>query len=215
MLLEVLILGALMGILGQGARAVVGLKGMSDNAKALDLSPNDLFEAARLVTSFLIGFLVGLAAAIVYIKNFGVVEPDWQALVGFAASGYLGTDFLEGFISQYLPIGSSNSTVQKLVAAQAARTALLQKVSTFGVAAPAAIPPQRAQDIVFGVILQRFPNAKVSADQSLSQYGYTDAISLVTLADDIYAASKVYIKAQDIITCTKISEVISLVQKAG
>src|SRR5579862_3499061 len=85
MLLEVLILGALMGILGQGARAVVGLKGMSDNAKALDLSPNDLFEAARLVTSFLIGFLVGLAAAIVYIKNFGVVEPDWQALVGFAA----------------------------------------------------------------------------------------------------------------------------------
>ena len=45
MLLEILIIGALMGMLGQGARAVVGLKGMSDDAKALDLSPNDLFEA--------------------------------------------------------------------------------------------------------------------------------------------------------------------------
>ena len=47
-MLEILIIGALMGVLGQGARAVVGLKGMADDAKALDLSPNDLFQAARL-----------------------------------------------------------------------------------------------------------------------------------------------------------------------
>jgi hypothetical protein len=117
-MLEILIIGALMGVLGQGARAVVGLKGMADDAKALDLSPNDLFQAARLVTSFMIGFLVGLAAALVYIKNYGVVEPsNLQTLLGFAASGYLGTDFLEGFISQYLPQGAAGSAVSQHLAA--------------------------------------------------------------------------------------------------
>jgi hypothetical protein len=121
MLLEVLILGGLMGLLGQGARAVVGLKGMADSAKALDLSPNDLFEAVRLVVSLLIGFLVGLAAALIYIKtaNSPLTEPTWQVLLGFAASGYAGVDFLEGFISQYLPQGGSASAVQKLAAFKA------------------------------------------------------------------------------------------------
>ena len=116
--LQVLVIGALMGMLGQGARTVVGLKGMSDTAKALDLSPNDLFEAARLITSLLIGFFVGLAAALVYIKSNGATEPDWKVLLGFAAAGYAGTDFLEGFISQYLPQGARGSTIQKPAAAQ-------------------------------------------------------------------------------------------------
>jgi hypothetical protein len=117
-MLEILIIGALMGVLGQGARAVVGLKGMADDAKALDLSPNDLFQAARLLTSFMIGFLVGLAAALVYIKSDGATPPnDWHTLLGFAASGYLGTDFLEGFISQYLPQGAAGSVVSQKLAA--------------------------------------------------------------------------------------------------
>lgn len=116
MLLEVLLLGGLMGLLGQGARAVVGLKGMADSAKALSLSPNDLFEAARLIVSLLIGFLVGLAAALIYIKTNGATEPNFQALIGFAASGYVGVDFLEGFISQYLPQGTAGPAVQKLAA---------------------------------------------------------------------------------------------------
>lgn len=118
-MLEVLLLGALMGILGQGARSIIGLKGMVDDAKALNLSPTDLFEAARLITSFLIGFLVGLAAALVYIKNYGAAEPSWHTLLGFVAAGYAGTDFLEGFIAQYLPQRAPNSPVQKLAATPA------------------------------------------------------------------------------------------------
>jgi hypothetical protein len=118
-LLELLTVGGLMGLLGQGARAVVGLKGMADNAKARDLTPNDLFEAARLIVSLLIGFLVGLAAALVYFKTNGATEPDFQALIGFAASGYVGVDFLEGFISQYLSQGAAGSKVQNLAASQA------------------------------------------------------------------------------------------------
>lgn len=115
MLLEVVVLGGLMGLLGQGARAVVGLKGMADTAKSLALSSSDLFEASRLITSLLIGFLVGLAAALIYIKGFDditkVTEPTWQTMLAWVASGYLGTDFLEGFISQYLPQGAAGSTI--------------------------------------------------------------------------------------------------------
>jgi hypothetical protein len=91
---------------------------MADDAKALELSPTDLFEASRLLTSFMIGLLVGVAAALIYLLNGGTADglvP--QTLLGFVASGYLGTDFLEGFISQYLPQGAAGSTIQKKAAA--------------------------------------------------------------------------------------------------
>ena len=58
-----------MGMLGQGARAVIGLKGMSTDARTLNLNPNDVFEAGRLITNIIIGFLVGLAAALVTLKS--------------------------------------------------------------------------------------------------------------------------------------------------
>jgi hypothetical protein len=105
-LLPTLLLGGLMGLLGQGARAVIGLKGMADDARALQVSPDDLFQAARLLISLAIGFLVGLAAAVIYIATGADLKtPDWHILLNFVGAGYLGTDFLEGFISQYLPAG--------------------------------------------------------------------------------------------------------------
>lgn len=111
MVLQILVIGALMGMLGQGARAVVGLKSMSDDAKALDLSPNDLFQAARLLTSFLIGMLVGLASVLVYLQSGGSMtdNPTWQTMLAWAVSAYAGTDFLESFISQYLSPGATSA----------------------------------------------------------------------------------------------------------
>jgi len=76
---------------------------MTDDAKSSGVSPADLFQAARLLISLAIGFLVGLAAALIYImSNPSDAAPDWHVLLGFAAAGYAGTDFLEGFISKYL-----------------------------------------------------------------------------------------------------------------
>jgi hypothetical protein len=134
MLLEILIIGALMGILGQGARAVVGLKGMSDDAKAQGLSPSDLFEAARLLTSFLIGTLVGLASALVYFKNGGSMteNPTWQIMLAWAVSAYAGTDFLEGFISQYLSTATPTPTVKLHTASiEALTTKIALKTPTY------------------------------------------------------------------------------------
>jgi hypothetical protein len=111
-LLKLFIIGALLGAFGQGLRAVVGLKGVSDEAKAQGLSFYDLFEAARLLTSLLIGGLVGLASALVYYKAYGAVTPDATTCFAWAAAGYAGTDALEGFISQYLAPGASTPTVK-------------------------------------------------------------------------------------------------------
>jgi len=134
MLLEILLIGALMGILGQGARAIIGLKGMADDAKAQGLSPRDLFEAGRLLTSFLIGIVVGLASVLVYLKSGGsaTADPTWQTMLAWAAAAYAGTDALEGFISQYLSPGASTPTVKLHTASiDALATKAAQKSPTY------------------------------------------------------------------------------------
>jgi hypothetical protein len=147
-----------MGMLGQGARAVIGLKGMSTDARTLNLNPNDVFEAGRLITSIIIGFLVGLAAALVTLKSGDatIAVPGWTTLLGWVASGYAGTDFLEGFIAQYLPQGAPGSKAQKLVAADAA---VKPKV--------AAIPS--ALSIVLNAFKTGFGNSSVTTGQDLSK----------------------------------------------
>ena len=147
--LSILVIGALMGMLGQGARAVIGLKGMSDDAKSLNLSPNDLFEASRLVTSLLIGVVVGLAAAVIYIANNGSADSiTYTVLLGWAVSAYAGTDALEGFISQYLSPDVSDSTVQKVAAAVTAKLAAAKPPSARSLV-------QKALQIAMGILTEQ------------------------------------------------------------
>lgn len=117
-ILVTLLLGGLMGFLGQGSRAVVGLKTMTDDAQAQGVSARDLFHAARLFVSLIIGILVGIAAALIYLMSEPTGIPDWHILLGFAAAGYTGTDFLKGFISKYLapaPAAQGVAALQKAV----------------------------------------------------------------------------------------------------
>ena len=102
-----LMLGGLMGLFGQGIRSVVGLKTMVDQANAAGADQQDMFRAARFLVSLLIGFLAGIAATIVVgIQKLIDLKPDdIQLLLGIAAAGYAGADFIEGFMSQYLPGG--------------------------------------------------------------------------------------------------------------
>jgi hypothetical protein len=188
--LEFLVLGGLMGLLGQGARTVVGLKAMSDDAKALDLNPNDLFESARLLSSLMLGFLVGLAAALAYyLSNDAIGTPGAHVLLGFVASGYAGTDFLEGFISQYLPAGTTGSAAAKLKgqqAAQAAQAAELAKSTLSALlTAPAgtgavAFPYDQAEAIVLKVLAEKGHPA-VTDQTKLADIGYSNDINVYKL----------------------------------
>jgi hypothetical protein len=94
-----LLLAGLCGMLGQGIRVLAGLKKMNDEAQKRAADSSDLFNAARLVISLMVGFLAGIAAALAVglDKFLGVTSANPDLLFGVAAAGYAGTDFLESF----------------------------------------------------------------------------------------------------------------------
>lgn len=98
-ILVALLLAGLLGTLGQGVRAVAGLKKMNADAAAQNLSATDVFMASRLIMSLLIGFMAGVAAglALGLAKILAIGAADIDVLLGIAAAGYAGTDFVEAF----------------------------------------------------------------------------------------------------------------------
>jgi putative chitinase len=104
--LGVLLLGGLLGVIGQGVRAIVGLKKMFDQAQSQDVGQYDLFLASRLFISLFIGFIAGAVAAFFSgIKADGSVDITTSTLTAFAAAGYAGTDFIEGIASRFTGTG--------------------------------------------------------------------------------------------------------------
>jgi len=96
--LTILALGGLLGMIGQGARAVVGLKKMNDEAQSSTLSSADLFSASRLVVSLMIGFVAGVIATIsLGMEKLTNFSGGVSLLMGIAAAGYVGSDFIEAF----------------------------------------------------------------------------------------------------------------------
>ena len=94
--LAALLLFGLLGLLGQGIRAVVGLK----NAGALNTntpSNQSVFSAAYLLVSLMIGFIAGTMAGIALrLQDLTKIDQSsWQELLGIMASGYVGADFVE------------------------------------------------------------------------------------------------------------------------
>jgi hypothetical protein len=166
-MLEVLILGGLMGLLGQGARSVVGLKKMVDDANVADLSPNDLFQAARLLVSLMIGFLVGVAAALIHFgpgadATTDMSKIDWHVMIGFASAGYAGTDILEGFMNTYLTPVRSNISVPA-----GPKQSINAKINELAVAIPI-----NAKQFVYSVLREALPTARPTDTTKLSDLGF-------------------------------------------
>ena len=103
--IQILFLGGFAGALGQGARAVVGIKKVNDQAAAENVNPQDLIVASRLFISLTIGFIAGALAAV--LMNIDVAKISISTILGIAASGYAGTDFIEGIISKVTPTSSA------------------------------------------------------------------------------------------------------------
>jgi predicted chitinase len=102
--LSAILLCGLLGALGQGVRAVVGLK----NAGSLNTttpSSQTSFNVSYFVLSMMIGFIAGILAGIglgldTFVKlDLGNLKP----LLGVIGSGYLGADFVENSLSLVLP----------------------------------------------------------------------------------------------------------------
>ncbi|NDO83246.1 hypothetical protein CJP72_21500 [Citrobacter sp. NCU1] len=106
--IEIIFLGGLSGALGQGARCIVGLKKLGKQAMSEGRPRTDLFDMARLLTSFLIGFIAGSFTAILASPELDKIQIE--QLLAFASAGYAGTDAIEAFISHIEPNNSENIT---------------------------------------------------------------------------------------------------------
>jgi hypothetical protein len=105
--LSILLLCGLMGLLGQGARAVIGLKTMTASAASVPDQQTE-FNAAYLLISLMIGFIAGILAGLaVGLDHFKQIDlNDVKVLIGIAVAGYAGADFIENSQSIIIPTGA-------------------------------------------------------------------------------------------------------------
>lgn len=104
----IIVLGGILGVVGQGIRVVAGLKKVNDRASAEGKNFGSLFDGSSLALSLLIGFIAG---ALAMISMTGSAETATSAIsiekdlvVTIIGAGYAGTDFIEGFVKKRLPV---------------------------------------------------------------------------------------------------------------
>jgi len=96
-----LLLGMLLGAMGQGVRAIIGLKKAGEDAQAKGTTMKDEFDPSQFLVSLLIGAIAGGLAAMPLLSQMGSI--GYQTCLGLMAAGYAGADFIEGFMSKSLP----------------------------------------------------------------------------------------------------------------
>ena len=114
--LETLVFCGVLGLVGQGARAAIGLKTMLDYRTPAGTGA--VFNLARLLVSLTIGFLAGVVTALVLWGtakdgNLAAAVPieDFASAMKFVVAGYIGTDAIEAFTVRYFdrPEGASSA----------------------------------------------------------------------------------------------------------
>ena len=103
-LLQMIAIGAIGGVFGQGLRVVVGVKKASDEASVEGKSLREEgLDVSRMVFSLFIGAIAG-GVGIFTITGFSAVKDiTVQMFFGIVGMGYAGTDFIEGFIRTQFP----------------------------------------------------------------------------------------------------------------
>jgi predicted chitinase len=120
-MLSALVLFGLMGLLGQGIRAVVGLKSAAALAAGIPTQQSE-FNAAYFGLSLMIGFIAGVLAGIGLMVasadlKIMMANLDFKTLLGVAAAGYAGADFVENAFTRLIPgIGTTPTTAPGAVA---------------------------------------------------------------------------------------------------
>lgn len=99
--LQIVGIGAVAGMIGQGVRVAVGLKKVNDAAEESGRPFGELFSGAKLAVSLLIGSIAGALTA--FFMGIDVTSIPMAQIIGLMAAGYAGADAIEGFISRILP----------------------------------------------------------------------------------------------------------------
>jgi hypothetical protein len=98
-----ILLGGLLGILGQGIRIIVGLKKLNTGnvTKTLNNDDTEGFSASRLLLSIFIGFIAGAIALLIRGAD-ATPAGKTEFIFTIMAAGYSGTDFIEGVFNTYI-----------------------------------------------------------------------------------------------------------------
>ncbi len=97
--LTYVVLGGILGAVGQCMRVIVGVKKRQEDASRQGKKWEDLFEAKQLMTSLIIALTIGGVAGILGAIELLGSELTKECLISIIAIGYAGTDFVEGFMS--------------------------------------------------------------------------------------------------------------------
>src|SRR5690349_8744819 len=93
------VLGAILGMVGQSARVVIGLKKVLDQANSQGRTFSEQFSPNVLVVSLIIGAVAGVLAVITAVGLDSQLITK-EALLAVIAAGYAGTDFIEGIMNK-------------------------------------------------------------------------------------------------------------------
>ena len=97
------LLGGILGAVGQGMRVIVGIKKQLDKASACGKKWEDWFETKQLLSSLIIAFTVGGIAGVLGAIELLGTEITKEFMITLIAIGYAGTDFIEGFMKRHTP----------------------------------------------------------------------------------------------------------------
>jgi hypothetical protein len=112
-LILVILLGGILGTVGQGIRVIVGLKKLYDESLQKGIAFAEGFKGSTLLFSLLIGFIAGVLG-VIGLENFDGLLIGREQVLALIGIGYAGADFIEGFVkkntARLAAAGDSNTT---------------------------------------------------------------------------------------------------------
>lgn len=98
-LILVILLGGILGTVGQGIRVIVGLKKLYDESLQKGIAFAQGFKGSTLLFSLLIGFIAGVLG-VVGLENLDGRLIGREQVFTLIGIGYAGADFIEGFVKK-------------------------------------------------------------------------------------------------------------------
>lgn len=108
--MALVLLGGVMGMLGQGIRSAIGLKKLRDQSGDNGPLFSENFSTSRFFASMFLGFVAGALSAFVLSDGKTELVADKTMLIGLMAAGYAGADTIEGLASKVIPTGVMKGT---------------------------------------------------------------------------------------------------------
>lgn len=97
------VLGGILGAVGQGIRVIVGIKEHQDEASTSGKKWEDWFEMKQLLLSLIIALAIGGIAGVLGAIGLLGTEITKESMITLITIGYAGTDFIEGFMKTKTP----------------------------------------------------------------------------------------------------------------